>query len=217
MHRLRRQVVRRAADVTVDHKAGQGHAMPIGAQRRRQLAGRGPGRCGAELGVVRGRFALVLLLGLAFAPALLGELLLGARPPLLAAGIGAVAVCLRVLRAALPVALLALLGAGVLERPGDAVAAEPELESAIDELDSRIAELRGRLEEADGELRALVQRDQLAQRARPSTAAGVRPWANRWVPRGAPGRRPGRTQPFARRCRPCGRASVSWRRRSVLT
>jgi hypothetical protein len=38
VHRLRRQVVRRAADVTVDHKAGQGHAMPIGAQRRRQLA-----------------------------------------------------------------------------------------------------------------------------------------------------------------------------------
>jgi ABC-type iron transport system FetAB ATPase subunit len=44
--------------------------------------------------------------------------------------------------------------------------AEPQLESAIEELDRRIEELRGRLEAADHELQSLVQRDNLALRAR---------------------------------------------------
>jgi hypothetical protein len=46
------------------------------------------------------------------------------------------------------------------------VSAEPQLQGAIDELDGRIEELRGRLDEADRELHHLVQRNELAQRAR---------------------------------------------------
>jgi hypothetical protein len=46
------------------------------------------------------------------------------------------------------------------------LSAEPELQGPIDELDARIEELRGRLDETDRELRLLVQRNELAQRAR---------------------------------------------------
>jgi hypothetical protein len=46
------------------------------------------------------------------------------------------------------------------------VSAEPELQDAIDKLDTRIEELRGRLDEADRELHLLVQRNELARKAR---------------------------------------------------
>ena len=46
------------------------------------------------------------------------------------------------------------------------VSAEPELQGAIDKLDTRIEELRGRLDEADRELHLLVQRNELARKAR---------------------------------------------------
>ncbi|MGN6373671.1 MAG: DUF3732 domain-containing protein [Solirubrobacteraceae bacterium] len=46
------------------------------------------------------------------------------------------------------------------------LSAEPELQGAIDELDARIEGLQGRLDETDRELRLLVQRNEVAQRAR---------------------------------------------------
>jgi hypothetical protein len=46
------------------------------------------------------------------------------------------------------------------------ISAEPELQGVIDKLDDRIEELRGRLDEADRELHMVVQRNELARRAR---------------------------------------------------